>query len=297
MDDICLIGPTSRDRIYHGQRMVRSSTGGVPVYGGLAASHLNVSVQIITKYPLSDADHLAPLSSNKTIRLQTIETPRAMSFDLIYGLDEEPDRTIRLRERSDSFSIGDLKHAEARLIYLAPLMHSDMSADFIQAASEHSDLAVDVQGLLRHQVGGKIEILDWTEKEAVLPAIHMLKASQAEAACLTGTQDPVRAAQQLADWGVHEVIITQDRWGAHILQDGNANDIPAFEPPKYVDSTGCGDTFFAAYLSQRLNAIGAHQAGTFAAAAAALKIGHWGASDADVETIRAFMKTASRILR
>ena len=52
-----------------------------------------------------------------------------------------------------------------------------------------------------------------------------------------------------------------------------------------VDSTGCGDTYLAAYLSRRLAFDAPERAGRFAAAAAALSLereGAFRASEADV---------------
>jgi len=295
MSDICIFGPVSKDVIYHGPVKAMESVGGVPVYAGLTAARLRQSLQIITKWAASDDHRFDILRNEQSIRLRNIGSSQTTSFELTYDSDHETDRQLRLTAIAEPFQVEDLKYVEAELLYLAPLMQGDMDATLIRKAAKTKRLALDVQGLLRQAKDGLIKSSDWPEKLEALPSVGILKASHVEAACLTGEKDPVLAAQQIAAWGVGEVIITRDRWGAHVLAKGEAVDIPAFEPIRQTDSTGCGDTFFAAYLSKRLDGEGITQAGTYAAAVAALKIGVWGPSQAEHREIAAFMTSGSRL--
>jgi len=56
-------------------------------------------------------------------------------------------------------------------------------------------------------------------------------------------------------------------------------DIPAFRPAAEVDATGCGDTYMAGYLYQRVKGAGIQQAGEFGAAMASLKMESYGPFD------------------
>ena len=292
MDDLCIFGPVSKDVIYHDDREVMTSMGGVPTYAGLAASQLGLRVQIITKWAETDAHYFAPLWHANNVSLQILETAETTSFCLIYRTGSDANRTICLTALSSPFHADDLAHTDAPLIYLAPLMQNDIGPDVIQKASQKSSVALDVQGLLRRRLGDDVKTVDWPEKMDLLPHIQFLKASQEEAAQLTGLGDPIQAARQIAEWGAKEVVITRDRWGAHILKGGKSADIPAFAPPQQVDTTGCGDTFFAAYLCERHKGADPEPSARFAAAAAALKIAEWGPSQANRRDILNFMLTA-----
>jgi len=292
---MCIFGPVSKDVIYHGKRKVMESVGGVPVYAGLTAAKLGLSLQVITKWAAIDESRFDVLRHENSISLRNIGTDETTSFDLVYDSDVETDRFLRLTAMADPFRVADLQYANAKLLYLAPLMQNDIHAEVIAAAGKRFQVALDIQGLLRQSKDGVVHSSDWPEKLETLPSVHILKASHAEAADITGEDDPGMAAQQIAAWGVEEVIITRDRWGAHILKDGEYVDVPAFEPVRHTDSTGCGDTFFAAYLSRRLQGEDTAPSGAFAAAAAALKIGIWGPSQANRDEITAFMQSASRL--
>ncbi len=66
--------------------------------------------------------------------------------------------------------------------------------------------------------------------------------------------------------------------------------LPALPPAKLVDATGCGDTYAAGYLRERLAGAGPEQAGSFGAAVAALKLerrGPFRGSEADVRALAA----------
>ncbi|MDB5155188.1 MAG: ribokinase, partial [Mucilaginibacter sp.] len=60
--------------------------------------------------------------------------------------------------------------------------------------------------------------------------------------------------------------------GSVIYNDGIFYQIPAYKPQIVMDATGCGDTYMAGYLYQRVKGKGIQEAGQFAAAIASLKM-------------------------
>ncbi|WP_431216497.1 carbohydrate kinase family protein [Puia sp. P3] len=61
--------------------------------------------------------------------------------------------------------------------------------------------------------------------------------------------------------------------GSVIYTDHTFYTIPAYVPTtSVVDATGCGDTYMAGYLYQRVKGAGIQDSGEFAAAMATLKI-------------------------
>lgn len=77
---------------------------------------------------------------------------------------------------------------------------------------------------------------------------------------------------------VGEIIVTNGSKGSRIISNINDNEI-IIEPveQKYiVDSTGCGDTYMAAYISKKLEAKSSIEAGNFASLIASEKLSSYG---------------------
>jgi len=131
---------------------------------------------------------------------------------------------------------------------------------------------MDVQGYLREVKDKKVYSREWPEKMEALQYVDILKTDEGELAVLTGCEDVRKAAQMVADWGVKEVVVTNGSQGSFILNDGVYYQIPAYPPQIVVDATGCGDTYMAGYLYQRIKGADIQQAGIFAAVLASKKM-------------------------
>ena len=73
------------------------------------------------------------------------------------------------------------------------------------------------------------------------------------------------------DFDVDEIVITDGSHGSRIIC-GDEVKIDAVECGKIVDTTGCGDTYMAAYISQRLSGKSVVESGNFASLIASKKI-------------------------
>jgi sugar/nucleoside kinase (ribokinase family) len=71
-----------------------------------------------------------------------------------------------------------------------------------------------------------------------------------------------------------------------IYKDNHFYQIPAYKPTDVVDATGCGDTYMAGYLSQRVQGANVQEAGEFGAAMATLKIQSSGPFSGDAEMVQ-----------
>ena len=72
-------------------------------------------------------------------------------------------------------------------------------------------------------------------------------------------------AVKLTCYGPEEFIITFNSKGSLIYCKSKFYRIPSFMPKNHVDRTGCGDTYLAGYLYQRIHGIDITKAGEFAA--------------------------------
>jgi sugar/nucleoside kinase (ribokinase family) len=104
-----------------------------------------------------------------------------------------------------------------------------------------------------------------------LQYVDILKADVAELQALTGQKDVHKGARLAARWGAKEVVVTNGSKGSVIYSEGVFYTIPAYRPKTIADATGCGDTYMAGYLYQRIKGKGIQQSGEFAAAMAGLK--------------------------
>lgn len=103
--------------------------------------------------------------------------------------------------------------------------------------------------------------------QAVRAAHPVLLPNRVEALDLTGSEDPISAAQDLQRQTKAPVVITLGSEGALLLDGGELERVPA-HPVKTVDTTGAGDTFagvFCAYLASGSSLTEATHRGVLAA--------------------------------
>jgi sugar/nucleoside kinase (ribokinase family) len=192
-------------------------------------------------------------------------------FENIYS-ENQDNRKQNVLQQADPFSIGQLNEVEAKIFHLGPLLADDIPLELIKYLASKGSVSLDAQGYLRKVVKEKVCPVDWPDKQEALQYVNILKADEAEMAVLTGYKDVKTGAQILAGWGVKEVVITNGSMGSAIYNNGILYNIPAYPPKVIVDATGCGDTYMAGYLCQRIKGAGIKQSGEFAAAMASLKM-------------------------
>ncbi|MDB5062585.1 MAG: ribokinase, partial [Mucilaginibacter sp.] len=186
--------------------------------------------------------------------------------------ENQDNRTQRVLQKADAFTISDLLDVDAKVFHLGALLADDMSTELIKALSGRAQVSVDAQGYLREVVNNDVHAIDWADKKEALQYVDILKVNEHELEVLTGYTNIRDGAKILADWGVKEVVATLGSLGSVIYDDKVFYDIPAYKPIAVVDATGCGDTYMAGYLYKRAKGAGIQQAGEFAAAMAGLKI-------------------------
>jgi sugar/nucleoside kinase (ribokinase family) len=87
-----------------------------------------------------------------------------------------------------------------------------------------------------------------------VPQAAVLKCNRAEAALLTGAEDPAAAAEALLALGAQSVVVTLGADGALLRGAGGARDVPGVAAAP-VDTTGAGDAVSGVLLA-RLGAAG-----------------------------------------
>lgn len=284
MTDICCIGHITRDRIITPTRTT-SLSGGTSYYFAHGINHLphDVSFKLITSLAKSDMAAVEEMRA-VGIDVDVIESRETVFFENKYEANMN-NRTQRVLAKADPFTVEKLRDVEARFIHLGSLLADDFPIDVMAYLKNRGVLSVDAQGFLRYVEGEKVYPCDWANKLEALKLIDILKVNEFEIESLTGYADLHTAARQLADWGVHEVLITLGSYGSVIYVNGTYYEIPAYEPSKLVDATGCGDTYATGYLYMRSRGAGYDEAGRFAAAMSTIKLQQTGPFDKTIDDI------------
>ena len=291
MKDICCIGHITKDKIITPRQTVYMA-GGTSFYFSYAFNHLpkNVSFQLVTKLGESEmksADDMRQAG----IDVLTYPSRHTVYFENKYG-ENQNDRTQRVLERADPFTVEEMQNVEAGVFHLGSLLNDDFSTEVVKYLSTKGRISIDAQGYLREVRGEKVYPIDWTEKREILAHTHIIKVNEHEMEVITGLPDPHEAAIRLAEWGVKEVCVTLGSEGSIILAEGKFYTIPAYKPREIVDATGCGDTYSAGYLWCRAQGMGYEESGKFAAAMCTLKLEHSGPFDRNIDEVKQVLSAA-----
>lgn len=271
---ICCIGHITHDRVIT-PKFSADMPGGTAYYFGKALRNLeHDDFRLVTSVGNPEMKAVEELS-NEGIDVKVIPSRQSVFFENAYGEDMNH-RKQRVLAKADPFTVKNLCDEKAKVFHLGTLLADDFDLEVIKDLSRRGLVSLDVQGYLRKVEGDKVVPVDYEHKHEAMPYISILKANEHEMETLTGSADPEEAARILADWGCKEVVLTFGDKGSLIYADGKFHHIPAYPVEEAVDATGCGDTYMAGYLFKRVHGANYDEAGRFASAMCALKLGKKG---------------------
>ncbi|MBW2059291.1 MAG: ribokinase [Deltaproteobacteria bacterium] len=278
MFDVCVVGHITRDIIRVDGKVRREIPGGTVYYTSMALQGLGLRVAAVTTASRKDEEILLGELRDCGVSVFFKESEETTVFENIYTWKNPGSRLQRVKSTASPLSPEDLSGISAALFHLGPLTNRDISHEVLEAASVNADLvSLDGQGFLRKVTGGKVTEQEWQGKEKGLACVDILKVDEREATLISGENNVEKAALRLAGLGPREVIITRGSRGALVLGHGSFYEIPALEPRRFTDPTGCGDTFVAGYIWKRLRSTDLAEAGRFGAFLASLKLERFGA--------------------
>jgi sugar/nucleoside kinase (ribokinase family) len=286
MLDICCVGHITLDKVVTPQTTAYMA-GGTSYYFSKALHKLQVNYGLVTAVGQTEMPVVKALRA-EGITVEAATSAYSVYFENTYSNDQDH-RTQRVLQQADPFTIEQLQNIEAKVFHLGPLLANDMPAELLIYLAGKGRLSLDVQGYLRQVNNFEVQPADWPAKKEVLPYIHYLKVNEHELEVLTGCTDLHEGARMLAQWGVKEVLITLGSKGSIIYANERFYNISAYIPAQITDTTGCGDTYMAGYLYQRVKGAGIEQAANFAAAMAGLKIETSGPFTGTEDEVSAFL--------
>jgi sugar/nucleoside kinase (ribokinase family) len=286
--ELCCIGHITLDKVTTPQKTVHMP-GGTSFYVSHAIRNFNdIDYALVTAVGSSER-HVTDKMQAQGIHITVLPGTRSVYFENIYE-ENSDERKQRVRAKADPFTVEQLRDVEAGIFHLGALLADDFAPDVIRYLAGKGKVSVDSQGYLREVRDTHVYPTDWKNKPDALKYVHFLKANEHEMEALTGYKDAQKAAMQLCEWGVKEVLLTFGSLGSLIYDGLHFYRIPAYKPRDIVDATGCGDTYMAGYLYKRVKGASIEESGHFAAALSTLKIEHSG-------PVRAGMAEIEKVLR
>lgn len=290
MFDVCIIGHITKD-ILRIKNEKKEMPGGVAYYFSIALKNLGSKVSLITKVAGKDKDLFNGLIRND-IPIFYKDSQETTTFENIYSEDLDF-RIQNVKCVAQPFRTKDIPEISARIFHLGPLTKEDIPLEMLKLLSKKAKISLDIQGFLRKIEKGKVESVDWEEKDEGLAYVNILKTNETEAKALSGEDDIRKAAIKLSAYDIDEIVITIGDKGSLIYSKDKFYSIPSFPVEKIVDVTGCGDTYMAAYIYQRLKFSDINKSGKFAAATASLKLEKSGPFHGSEEDVKNFLEFQS----
>jgi sugar/nucleoside kinase (ribokinase family) len=294
--EVCVIGHVARDinsirGIEHAP-----SPGGAAYYSTMVYCRLGMRAAVVTKVAPEDEPLLGELQG-AGVTVFNLPSEATTTFRNIYPTSNPDVRIQRVDARAGPIAVAALPDVRARTWQIGPLTKSDVALAMIgRTAGLGGLVGMDVQGLTREIVDGRVRASGPAADMSDLRALDVLKADEEEILTYTGATSVEAAVAEVRAAGVREVLITRASEGAVIYGAAAPIAITAVPPRRTVDATGCGDTFLAAYLARRLASEDLRECGEFAAAAAAINIETLGAfrgSPAEIAERRAALRRRS----
>jgi len=186
---------------------------------------------------------------------------------------------------------GDWLHVSG---YSFQTPHSRQTARVLMAAAREvgATISLDPSYHFARQVA--------SEYPDALNGLGYLFPSAAEAALMTGTQDPTQAAEQLRAKDIGTVLLKLGSQGCLIASEDGLTQVPAYPLERVVDTTGAGDAFAGGFAAATLRGCSLEDATRVGNAAAARVITVIGGQTAapTVSQLRAFaeMQDDARLL-
>ena len=288
--DIAYIGHYTKDIIVYPD-LTRTVDGGAFNYGANVAVRMGLKTAVVTRLAREDW-HVVEELQRLGVTVFARATPASTLLRLSYPTGNLDERTIDLLSSAGPFTLDDVAELQAKAFAIGASVRGEVPAPVVEALAEKGGiLALDVQGFIRVVRDGTLTFDDWPGKESILRHVTVLKTDAVEAEALTGERDRYAAAERLAAFGPHEVLLTHSG-GVLVYHDGVCDEAP-FVPQEVRGRSGRGDTCTSAYLSRRLTASPA-EAVAWAAAVTSLKLEAEGPFRREVAEVEALYQKLRR---
>lgn len=267
---LVVIGPVTHDLVVIGDE-ASHKIGGATYYQSFVFEKFYSDYLVIIN---CDDESLAEeFPSMDKIRL--IKKENTHFFENIYPFKGN----LNVRNQLSNFAdipilksdLEDILPEDIDAFVLNPLNRYDFPCETIEYLKSFGvPIFISVQGFLRfpgEQIDDKwaIKLDKFDDLASILSGVYAVFLDEGEKSIMG------------LDYDVDEMVITDGSNGSRIVFDGEVR-IDAVKCGDVVDTTGCGDTYMAAYISKRLNGDSIKKSGDFASKIASEKLkspGHY----------------------
>ncbi len=284
--DLICIGNYTKDTIVTpaGTRYV---DGGAINYAAHAARQLGLRVAVVTRLAKEDKRVVNKFLADGIDCFVTY-SPTSTTMRLEYPTDDPDHRYLSVASTAGSITAQDVTDLPARAAVIGSSLRGEVGLDVILAL-KHAQVLVgaDMQGFVRVLRGQDLLYEPWSEMEATLSHLDIIKSDAVEAQFLTGEADIHKAALVFSQMGPKEVVLTH-KDGVLVYSNDEYQQI-GFYSNSLVGRSGRGDTCIGAYMAMR-NSVSPSQAGMWAAAVTSLKMERLGPFDRSIEDVRSLLR-------
>jgi sugar/nucleoside kinase (ribokinase family) len=207
--------------------------------------------------------------------LSGLKTRGLHSTRFVNIYDSAGKRTQRVEAVAPRLTAEDYskQHLHSRVVHFCPLTAGELDFSCLEQAHASGALvSLDVQGYLRAIEGDEVVPREWEERDDVLGYVDLLKFDSQELKTAYGDIPKASAIERITKSGPRIVIVTRDRRGSIIFTHDSRIDIPLVLADKFVDSTGCGDTYTIGFLLEYMRTADIRRAGVFGATCASFNL-------------------------
>jgi sugar/nucleoside kinase (ribokinase family) len=284
--DVIYIGNYTKDTIVS-PTGIKYVDGGAVNYAAHAAARLGLKVAVVTRLAKEDkrvVERLIEAGADCFVGY----TPRSTCMKLEYPTTNPDIRNLYVTETAGTITLSQVQNLKTKAAVIGSSMRGEVGMDVIRALGEKNLLlAADIQGFVRVLKDQKLVYAPWKEMKATLAYLDILKSDAVEAEFLTGETDIYRAAQNYAQMGPEEIVLTHKE-GVLIYADGQFHEAE-FYPAKLDGRSGRGDTCIGTYVAMRLSKSPA-EACIWAAAVTSLKMEKLGPFTRSISEVEALIR-------
>lgn len=263
MPDVIAVGDANVDIIAHfaaypgkGEDALAHSTevhcGGSAANTALALARMGIDVSLISRVgPDSWALKVLSCLNEAGVNPQGLQRDSVTMTGLMYVIvTPDGERTI-LGHRGANVRT-DPDQIQPEEIQMARVLH--LSGYALLAEPQRTAALRAFEIARRHELrvtldpGMSLPQVALQDLQALLPAVHILFPSLAEAQQLTGLREPEVCAQALLETGVEVVALKLGREGCLVSNAHGSFQVPGFAVDT-LDSTGAGDAFAAGFIA------------------------------------------------
>jgi sugar/nucleoside kinase (ribokinase family) len=272
--EIVVVGHLSRDLLITPD-LTRESLGGGTAYAMLAPAVGAMGSGIVTRVGQDFNQEYMNALRMSGLDLTGLRTsgPHTTRFVNIY--DAQGNRTQRVEAVAPSLRGDDYlsHHLHSTIFHFCPLTAAELHLSCLEVAdTSGAFVSLDVQGYLRAIEGDRVVPRNWDERDEVLRYVDSVKFDDKELKVAYGKIPEALAVEKVTRLGPKIVIVTRDRRGSTIYTRNGHTDIPLVLADKFVDATGCGDTYTVGFLLEYMRTGDIKRAGLFGATCASYNL-------------------------